>query len=65
MPPEDFNLFILAIDSGENLIFEIWVDKSKLIGNLSLHSAIATFIHVAFIFNLKYPKVNRRYHDNM
>ena len=39
-------------------IFELWCEKRKLIGELDLAEAIAAFIHLAFVFDLKYPKVS-------
>ena len=38
-------------------MFELWVECDKLIGNLSLSSSIAAFLHLSFVFDLKYPKV--------
>ena len=38
-------------------IFEVWVDKMKLLSNLSLTQAIASFLHLAFVFHLQYPQV--------
>ena len=40
------------------MVFEVWVEHEKLIGNLSLSVAIATFFHLAFTFDLKYNKVS-------
>ena len=37
--------------------FEVWVDRERLISRLSLVQAIGTFLHLAFVFNLHYPKV--------
>lgn len=38
-------------------MFELWVDKTKVLGNLSITQAIASFLHMAFVFDLHYPKV--------
>ena len=38
-------------------MFEVWGDGEKLLGNLSLSAAIAAFLHVTFVFNMKFPKV--------
>ena len=38
-------------------IFEVWVDGQKLLGNLNFVTAISSFLHLAFVFDLKYPKV--------
>ena len=40
-------------------MFEVWVDKTKLLGNLSLTQAIASFLHLAFVFDLQFPKVTK------
>jgi len=37
-------------------ILEIWVDEAKYLGNLNMATAIASYLHVAFFFDLKYPK---------
>ena len=39
-------------------MFEVWVENKKLFGNLSLAHALASFLHLAFVFDLKYPKVS-------
>ena len=38
-------------------MFEVWVEGQKLLGNLNFVTAISSFIHLAFCFDLKYPKV--------
>ena len=35
----------------------MWVETKKLLGNLSLPVAIASFLHVCFVYDLKYNKV--------
>ena len=37
--------------------FELHVEKEPLLVNLDLPEAIAGYLHLAFVFNLKYPKV--------
>ena len=37
-------------------MFELWCDQKKLLGNMSLSVAIGSFLHLAFTFDLKYPK---------
>ena len=39
--------------------FELHVEKEPLLVNLDLPEAIAGYLHLAFVFNLKYPKVFR------
>ena len=38
-------------------VCELWVEDSKLLGNLSLSTAISSYLHLCFSFDLKYPKV--------
>ena len=38
-------------------VFEVHVEKRRLLGNMDLPSAIAAFLHLAFVCDLKYPKV--------
>ena len=38
-------------------MFEVWVERQKLLSNLNLASAISSFLHLCFCFDLKYPKV--------
>ena len=33
------------------------MDQKKLIGNMDLVAAVATFLHLCFVFDLDYPKV--------
>ena len=39
-------------------MFEVWCEKRKLLGNLDMAEAIASFLHLAFVFDLKYPSVS-------
>ena len=39
-------------------MFEIWCEKRKLYGDLSMAEAIAGFLHLAFTVDLKYPSVS-------
>ena len=38
-------------------MFEVWADGVKILGDLNLVTAIGSLLHIAFCFNLKYPKV--------
>ena len=38
-------------------VFEVWAENQKILGNLNLVTAISSFLHLAFAFNLKYPQV--------
>ena len=39
-------------------VFELWAEKKKLLGNMDMVSALASFFHLCFTFNLKYLKVS-------
>ena len=39
-------------------MFEVHAEKEKIIGNLDFPTAIAAFLHLCFVVNLKYPKVS-------
>jgi hypothetical protein len=41
-----------------SFVFELHAEKEKLIGNMDLPTAIAALLHLAFVVNLKYPKVS-------
>ena len=36
---------------------EVWAEKSKLLGNMDLPTALGAFFHLSFCFDLHYPKV--------
>ena len=38
-------------------VFEIGCEKRKVYGDLGMAEAVAGFLHLAFVFDLKYPKV--------
>ena len=40
-------------------IFELWCERKKLLGDLDMAEAVASFIHLAFVFDLKYPRVSK------
>ena len=56
-------MFSVFIDIHSNMCmcrswhFELWVDKQKLMCNLSLVQAISSLLHLSFVFDLKYVKV--------
>jgi len=54
---------IVAIAVQRIWIFEVWVDKMKLLENLTLAQAIASFLHLSFTFNLQYPKESQTVAD--
>lgn len=38
-------------------IFSLHVEKDELLGTMEIEEAVAAFIHLAFVCDLKYPKV--------
>ena len=54
---------LLAVSVDKMWVFEVYVDKMKLLGNLSFRQAIASFLHIAFVFNLEYPKESQTVAD--
>ena len=40
-----------------SFVLELWVEKSKVLGNMDLPIALGAFFHLCFVFDLKYPKV--------
>merc|ERR1712096_364007 len=55
-PPSYSGPFILAVNVAKSFVFELYVEKVKLMGNLSITESIAAFLHLAFIVDLQYPK---------
>ena len=49
---------MIYLNSCRSFIFELWADKSKLTGDLSITKAISAFLHLAFVFGLNYPTVS-------
>jgi len=47
---------IVAITVNTSFVFEVHAEKEKIIGNLDFPTAIAAFLHLCFVVNLKYPK---------
>ena len=39
-------------------VFEVWCEQRRLFGNLEIAEAIAGFLHLAFVFDLKNPAVS-------
>jgi len=48
------HLFARKLD--ESYVFELWVEKECIMGNMGLATSISSFLHLVFCFNLKYPK---------
>lgn len=55
--PKNSSPHILARKLDESYVFELWVEKECIMGNMGLATSIASFLHLVFCFNLKYPKV--------
>ena len=63
LPPQSASPFILAVefvasDKSKSWVFEVWADNEKLLVNLGLSTAVAAFLHICFIFDLKFNKVS-------
>ena len=43
-------------------VFEVWVEKARILGNLDMAQAISSLLQLVFCFNLKYPKVFCHHH---
>merc|ERR1719318_1339357 len=61
-PPVSDSPFIFAVIDNLSVSFELWVCRSRILGNLSITQAIASFLHLAFVCNLQYPKVIAYFH---
>ena len=55
--PRNSSPHILARKLEESYVFELWVEKECIMGNMGIATSIASFFHLVFCFNLKYPKV--------
>jgi len=62
-PPLTDSPHVVAICVDKAWIFEVWVDKMKVLGELTLVQGIASFLHLAFSFNLQYPKESQTVAD--
>ena len=40
---------------GRSYCFEIWVEKQRILEQLDMAQCIASFLHLVFIFDLKFP----------
>jgi len=57
--------FILALQVDKAFVFEVWCERSRLLGPMDMFEAIASFLHLAFVFNLKYLKGSQTICDIM
>ena len=48
-------IFVVLICSNKVFIYKLWAEKELLMSGMDLPAAIASFIHLAFVFDLKYP----------
>ena len=48
---------IKAVQVAKNFVFQVYVDKNKVLSNLTLAEALGSFLHIAFVFGLESPKV--------
>ena len=56
-PPKTDSPHLFAAKVNKTFVFEVIVDKERVLGNLTFPQAIASLLHIAFVFNLKYPQV--------
>ena len=49
---------MMAVKVGRSYVFELWVEKKRILEQLDMGQCIASFLHLAFCFDLKYPKVS-------
>ena len=57
--PQKPSPHIMAKKLDDSYVFELWVEKECIMGNMGLATSISSFLHLVFCFNLKYPKVPR------
>ena len=55
---------ILSIPITKNLlfreyVFELWIEKERILQNMQMAESISAFLHLVFTFGLKYPKVRK------
>ena len=53
--------FRLSLFRG--FVFEVWAEKTRLLDNLNMPQAIAGLLHLAFVFDLKYPEVRLNFRN--
>ena len=53
----DFDFLVVNVIILRTFIFELYLENTKLLGNMDMVTAIAAFFHLCFVFDLKYPKV--------
>ena len=53
---EDPSPHLRARQIDKSFVFEVWVERSELLGKMDIASAISAFLHLCFVLNLQYPK---------
>ena len=48
--------YIKAVRVGNNYVFELYVEKGRILERLDLAGSISALLHLVFAFNIKYPK---------
>ena len=56
-PSSTASPYILAVKVGNHYSFELWVEGARLLLNMDINGALAAYLHLCFVFNLKYSKV--------
>jgi len=62
-PIPDNSPCIVALEGSKGLSFELWACKEKLLNDLTMAQAIASFLHLAFVCNLLYPRTGQTVAD--
>lgn len=55
-PAKTTGPYIAAKEFNKTFIFSLHVEKDELLGTLEFDDAVAAFIHISFVCDLKYPK---------
>jgi len=48
--------FIMAVEVDRSFHYDLWVEQTRLLLNMTLPEAIAAYIHLAFVCGIEYPE---------
>ena len=48
----------VIVNLRRTFVFELWCEQKLLLRNLDMSQAIASFLHLSFVFVLKYPQAS-------
>ena len=57
----NFKAFLFYCKLRRTFVFELWCEQNLLLRNLDMSQAIASFLHLSFVFDLKYPQASTNY----